>query len=78
MPRLALGLISACLAAVLALATPQVLQGIVNGPLSGGAVAGLWWGVGIVALLGILEPALILARRFWVITPGTRLRPSSG
>ena len=72
-PRMALGLISACLAAVLALTTPQVLQRIVNGPLTDGGTAGLWLGVAVVALLGILEPALLLLRRYWVTAPGTRL-----
>lgn len=72
-PKMALGLVSACLAAVLALATPQVLQHIVNGPLADGGTAGLWIGVAVVALLGILEPALVLLRRYWVMTPGTRL-----
>jgi ATP-binding cassette subfamily B protein len=73
LPRMVLGLISSSLAAVLALATPQVLQHIVNGPLSDGGTAGLWLGVGAVALLGVLEPALLLLRRFWVTAPGTRL-----
>ena len=72
-PRMALGLISACLAAVLALTTPQVLQHIVNGPLTDGGAGGLWLGVGVVALLGVLEPGLLLLRRYWVTTPGTRL-----
>lgn len=70
---LSLGLGAACLAAVVALATPQALQAIVNGPLSGGGEAGLWWGVGLVVLLGSLEAGLIVARRHLVISPGTRL-----
>lgn len=73
-PRLALGLTSAVLASALALAVPQVLQWMVNGPLfENSEPAGLWWGVAIVLGLGVLEAALLTARRQLVLAPGTKL-----
>ncbi|QAY72656.1 ABC transporter ATP-binding protein [Agromyces protaetiae] len=73
-PRLALGLASAVVASALALAIPQVLQWIVNGPLfESNDPAGLWWGVGVVLALGLAEAGLLTARRQLVLAPGTKL-----
>ncbi|UOE43357.1 ABC transporter ATP-binding protein [Agromyces larvae] len=73
-PRLALGLTTAVLASAVALAIPQVLQWIVNGPLFADSdPVALWWGVGIVLALGIAEAALLTARRQLVLAPGTKL-----
>lgn len=73
-PRLAFGLGTAVLASGVALAIPQVLQWIVNGPLFHGTdPSGLWWGVALVLGLGIAEAALLTARRQLVLAPGTRL-----
>ena len=73
-PRLALGLASAVLASALALAVPQALQSMVNGPLfENSDPAGLWLGIAIVLGLGIAEAALLTARRQLVLAPGTKL-----
>lgn len=73
-PRFALGLVTAVLASALGLAIPQVLQWIINGPLFHARdAAGLWRGVAIVLVLGVLEAALLTARRQLVLAPGTRL-----
>lgn len=73
-PRLALGLITAILSAGMALAIPQVLQWLINGPLFDERNAtALWWGVGLVLLLGVFEAVLLSVRRVFVLSPGTRL-----
>lgn len=74
MPRLALGMITAVVASGVALAIPQALQWIVNGPLFATHDArGLWVGVAIVLGLGILEAGLLVARRQLVLAPGAKL-----
>lgn len=74
-PRVALGISAAAAASVVALLIPRVLEAFVNGPMSSGdADAGvLWLGVALVAALGLLEPALLVARRRLVLAPGLRL-----
>lgn len=65
------GLLSALVAGLIALAIPQVLRWMVNGPLAADVTgASLWWGVALVLGLGIGEAALITARRRLLITPG--------
>ncbi|QEO09456.1 ABC transporter ATP-binding protein [Protaetiibacter larvae] len=73
LPFWILGLTMAGLASLVGLAIPQVLQRIVNGSLGSPDGSALWWGVGVVAGLGVLEAALITARRRFVLTPSTRL-----
>ncbi|ALJ18554.1 ABC transporter ATP-binding protein [Microbacterium sp. No. 7] len=73
-PRLALGLTTAVLASGIALAIPQALQWIVNGPLFAAHDAGgLWLGVAIVLVLGVAEAGLLVARRQLVLAPGAKL-----
>lgn len=73
-PRLALGMFTAVLASGVALAIPQVLQWIVNGPLFvTHDPRGLWIGVAIVLGLGVLEAGLLVARRQLVLAPGAKL-----
>ncbi len=71
-PMLALGLLSAVLAAAIKLLVPQALRVIVNDSVatSAGEIA-LWIGVGVVAALGIVEASLVSMRRRFVIRPGT-------
>jgi len=72
-PRIVLGMVSALLAGLVALGLPLVLQALVDGPLSSGDGAQVWPAAIIVLVLGVLEAALILARRFFVLTPGTHV-----
>jgi len=73
-PRLALGMLTAILASGVALAIPQALQWIVNGPLFvTHDLRGLWVGVAIVLGLGVLEAGLLVARRQLVLAPGAKL-----
>jgi len=73
--RITGGMLCALGAGLCALAIPQVLESLVNGPLAGGATSGdargLWVAVGAVLFLGVLEAFLVFARRRLILTPTT-------
>ena len=72
LPRLVMGLLSALLASVVALAIPQVLRVLVNESLKPGGSAGAVWTASLVILvLGIAEAGLVALRRQFVINPAT-------
>lgn len=71
--RIGLGMLAALLAALVSLAIPLVLQGLVDGPLSSGDGAQLWPAALAVLGLGALEAGLIALRRWFVLTPGTHV-----
>jgi ATP-binding cassette subfamily B protein len=73
MPRIYLGMVSALLAAVVALLIPQVLRALVDGPLSTGDSSQIWPAAIFVLGLGIAEAALIALRRWFVLAPGTHI-----
>ncbi|WP_284295074.1 ABC transporter ATP-binding protein [Luteimicrobium album] len=77
LPRILAGVLCALGASLAALAVPRVLQWLVNGPLTTGLAthdeSGLWWGVGLVLLLGVAEAGLIAARRALILIPGTNI-----
>ncbi len=73
MPRIYLGMIAALLAGLVALAIPQVLQRLVDGPLSQNDPSQIWPSVLVVLGLGILEAVMIALRRWFVLTPGTHI-----
>jgi len=73
LPRIVLGSIAALLAGLVALGIPLVLQVLVDGPLSSGDASAVWPAAITVLVLGILEAAFIMARRFLVLTPGTHV-----
>ena len=73
MPRIYLGMVSAFIAALVALLIPQVLRSLVDGPLKDGDPSQIWWPVAAVLGLGILEAVMIWFRRFFVLQPGTRV-----
>lgn len=63
-------------ASLVSLAVPQVLQRIVDGPLTSkdpGAIPGA---VALIAVLGVLEAALYFARRLYIVGPATRVESS--
>jgi ATP-binding cassette subfamily B protein len=68
--RIGLGILAAIGAHMIALSIPQFLQSLVNSLVDGGEDA-LLPAVGLILLLGILEAALVLLRRWLVLTPGT-------
>ncbi len=71
MPRIYLGMVSAFIAALVALLIPQVLRALVDGPLKSGDPNQIWWPVAAVLGLGVLEAVMIWFRRFFVLQPGT-------
>ncbi|WP_081861529.1 ABC transporter ATP-binding protein [Cellulomonas sp. HZM] len=72
MRRVALGGVTALGASLLALAVPQVLRGVVNGPLlTDHSRSAVWAAVGLVLLLGVLEAFLVWCRRALILSPGT-------
>lgn len=72
LPRIALGGLTALGASLLALAVPQVLRVIVNGPLlSEGSQRGVILGALVVLALGVLEAFFVWCRRALILTPGT-------
>jgi len=74
LPRIALGGLTALGASLLALAVPQVLRVIVNGPLlSEGSQRGVILGALVVLALGVLEAFLVWCRR----APGRRAHRGS-
>ncbi|WP_115789893.1 ABC transporter ATP-binding protein [Arthrobacter silvisoli] len=71
-PRLFMGLLSALLASVVALAIPQVLRVLVNDFLKpGGAGSAVWISAVVILVLGIAEAGLVALRRQFVINPAT-------
>ncbi len=73
MSRIYLGMVSALLAALVALAIPQVLRALIDGPLKYGDSSQIWEPVTIVIVLGVIEAAMIWFRRWFVLNPGTRI-----
>lgn len=73
MPRIYLGMVAALLAGLVALAIPQVLQWLIDGPLSEGDSEQIWPAVLIVIGLGVLEAIMIALRRWFVLRPGTHV-----
>ncbi|GAB3121509.1 ABC transporter ATP-binding protein [Glaciibacter psychrotolerans] len=73
MPRLYLGMVSALLASLVALAIPQVLAWLVDGPLAQKDPSQIWPAVWIVLGLGVVEAIMIALRRWFVLNPGTHI-----
>jgi ATP-binding cassette subfamily B protein len=71
-PRIVLGGVTALGASLLALAVPQVLRWIVNGPiLTDGSSGAVVTGALLVLGLGVLEAFFVWCRRALIATPGT-------
>ncbi|MGD8192909.1 ABC transporter ATP-binding protein [Herbiconiux sp. P18] len=73
LPRIYTAMAVSLLASLVALAIPQVLQWMVDGPLADGDASQIWVAAGIVLGLGVLEAVLIGLRRALVLTPGTHV-----
>ncbi len=73
LPRLVLGAVSALLASLLALGIPLVLEAVVRGPIASGDLALITWGAVAVLVLGLLEAAMVWARRWFVLAPATQV-----
>ena len=73
LPYILAGMVAALLAQLIALAIPQVLRSIVDGPLADGDASAIWPLAALVLGLGVLEAGMIALRRWFVLTPGTRV-----
>ena len=71
LPRIALGIVAAVAAHAFALAIPQVLRDLINDLESVRTLEALYFSVVLVLIMGILEAAMVLLRRWLVLTPGT-------
>jgi ATP-binding cassette subfamily B protein len=71
LPRIYLGMVAALLASLVALAIPQVLGWLVDGPLASHDVRQIWFAGAIVLVLGVAEAVFISLRRWFVLKPGT-------
>ncbi len=71
LPRISLGIITAIAAHGFALAIPQVLRDLINDLESTRTLDALYFSVFLVFIMGILEAAMVLLRRWLVLTPGT-------
>lgn len=69
-------MLMALAASLVSLAVPQVLQHIVDGPLASGDAAAIPGAVALIAALGVLEAALYLARRLYIVGPATGVEAS--
>ncbi|TFC82655.1 ABC transporter ATP-binding protein [Cryobacterium cheniae] len=66
-------MLAALLAALVALAIPQVLQRLVDGALTRQDAGQIWPAVIVVLALGVIEAVLIALRRWFVLGPGTHI-----
>ncbi|MBC7443280.1 MAG: ABC transporter ATP-binding protein [Ramlibacter sp.] len=66
-------MLAALLAALVALAIPQVLQRLVDGALSRQDSSQIWPAVLLILGLGVIEAVLIALRRWFVLGPGTHI-----
>ena len=71
LPRITLGIVAAVAAHAFALAIPQVLRDLINDLESVRTLEALYFSVVLVLIMGILEAAMVLLRRWLVLTPGT-------
>jgi ATP-binding cassette subfamily B protein len=72
-PFIIAGMAASLTSQLIALAIPQVLQGIVDGPLAAGDADAIWPLAWLVFALGALEAGMVALRRWFVLTPGTRV-----
>jgi ATP-binding cassette subfamily B protein len=66
-----MGIVVAVAAHGFALAIPQVLRDLINDLESVRTLEALYFSVGLVLVMGILEAVMVLLRRWLVLTPGT-------
>ena len=71
LPRIVLGIFAAIAASLFALAIPQLLRSLFDSLDSSGSLDTLYLFVFLVFLMGTLEAAMVLLRRWLVLTPGT-------
>ncbi len=73
LPRVILGTVAALGAHLFALAIPQYLRDLVNQLSHNPHQDQLFFAVGLVAIMGVLEAVMVLLRRWLVLIPGTHV-----
>jgi ATP-binding cassette subfamily B protein len=73
MPRLIAGAVSALAASLVALSIPLLLEAVVGGPIASGDMGQIAWGAAAVLALGLAEAGLVWVRRWFVLTPATKV-----
>lgn len=59
------------------LAIPLVMQGVIDGPITDGNFAGVWWPAALVLLLGTVDAVGIWVRRYLVSAPSSQFEISA-
>nr|WP_296764915.1 ABC transporter ATP-binding protein [Rhodococcus sp. (in: high G+C Gram-positive bacteria)] len=59
------------------LAIPLVMQGVIDGPITDGDFAGVWWPAALVLLLGTIDALGIWVRRYLVSGPSSQFEISA-
>lgn len=59
------------------LAIPLVIQGVIDGPITEGNVAGVWWPAALILLLGTIDAVGIWIRRYLVSGPSSQFEISA-
>ncbi|OZC77824.1 ABC transporter [Rhodococcus sp. 15-1154-1] len=73
-----IGSIAASIVATLTgLVIPLVLQGVIDGPITDGNFAGVWWPAALVLLLGTIDAVGIWIRRYLVSGPSSQFEISA-
>ncbi|WP_460774610.1 ABC transporter ATP-binding protein [Microbacterium sp. GXF7504] len=71
--RMLAGAVSALAAALVALAIPIVIEAVVAGPIASDDVAVIAGGAAVVLVLGLAEAGLVWLRRWFILSPSTRI-----
>lgn len=67
--RLVFGGVAALIGMIVALLVPIVIEAVIAGPVASGAVDAIIWGAVAVLALGLVEAAMVWARRWFVLAP---------
>ncbi|MGA9872469.1 MAG: ABC transporter transmembrane domain-containing protein, partial [Rhodococcus sp. (in: high G+C Gram-positive bacteria)] len=65
------------IATLTGLAIPLVMQGVIDGPITDGNFAGVWWPAALVLFLGTVDALGIWVRRYLVSAPSSQFEISA-
>ncbi|WP_089244366.1 ABC transporter ATP-binding protein [Rhodococcoides kyotonense] len=70
--RFVFSIIASLVATMTGLAIPLVMQGVIDGPITDGNFAGVWWPAALVLFLGTVDAVGIWVRRYLVSAPSSQ------
>ncbi|WP_338887158.1 ABC transporter ATP-binding protein [Rhodococcus sovatensis] len=70
-------IVVALIATLTGLVIPLVLQGVIDGPITDGNFAGVWWPAALVLFLGTVDAVGIWVRRYLVSAPSSQFEISA-